>query len=73
MDVPDPLPLRNISVPAEVTAVAGCNCGGTTMHHTDCTIWSMPHEEAMAAVEAAEGRIREFTAALNAKLRAALP
>lgn len=81
MDVPDPLPLRSIPVPAEVTAVTGCTCGGLQWHRAQtiydppgsgCAIWEQPHEQAQAAVDAALDREREWGAALNAKLRAAL-
>jgi hypothetical protein len=79
--VPDSLPLRNIEVPREVTAVAGCTCGGMTFHRTQtnyeppgsgCALWSLPPEQARAAVEAAEDRLCAFTDSLNVKLRAAL-
>jgi hypothetical protein len=78
MDVPDPLPLRNIPVPAEVTAVAGCTCGGTEYHRVQsdydppgsgCSIWAVPPAEAQAAIDAARSRVREFTDALTASLR----
>lgn len=69
MDVPDPLPLRNIEVPAEVTAVIGCSCGGLNWHRDDCTLWGLPYEAKLAAVVAAEARLQEWTAALNARLR----
>jgi hypothetical protein len=67
-EVPDPLPLRTIPVPPEVTAVAGCNCGGLEWHREDCTIWSVPADAAMAAVDAALAREQAFSAELNAKL-----
>ena len=79
--VPDPLPLRSIPVPAEVTAVAGCNCGGLEYHRVQsiydppgsgCSIWSLPHDEAQAAIDAALGREQAFGDGLNAKLREAL-
>lgn len=75
--VPDPLPLRNIPVPAEVTRVEGCTCGGVTFHvaqdrdQPGCAIFSLPPEQAKAAIEAAQDRQAAFTAGLNAKLRAA--
>jgi hypothetical protein len=78
VNIPDPLPLRNVEVPREVTAVAGCTCGGMTFHRAQtaydppgsgCALWSLPPEQARAAVEAAEERLREFTAALNRRLR----
>ncbi len=76
-EVPDPLPLRSISVPLEVTQVEGCDCGGLDHHravdwqHPGCSIWQIPHEQAMAAIDAARERLKAFTAALNAKLDAA--
>lgn len=69
MTVPDPLPLRTITVPPEVTAVAGCNCGGLDWHRTDCTIRSLPSEVAMAAIDAARTRSQAFTDHLNERLR----
>lgn len=78
MNVPDPLPLRTIEVPREVTQVAGCDCGGIDWHrapgfgHPGCSIWQVPHEQAQAAIDAANAREREFTAELNRKLREAL-
>jgi hypothetical protein len=71
-EVPDPLPLRTIPVPQEVTRVDGCDCGGLQWHREDCTIWGVPVAEAKAAVDAAQEREASFTAELNAKLRAAL-
>jgi hypothetical protein len=77
--VPDPLPLRNIPVPPEVTAVTGCDCGGLEWHRLDsaggpgCSIWELPPGEAAANTAAAPERHREHTDALNASLRAALP
>jgi hypothetical protein len=77
MDVPDPLPLRTIPVPREVTQVDGCDCGGIEWHRMDgpygpaCSIWSVPHEQAMAAIAASNERERQFGEALNAKLREA--
>jgi hypothetical protein len=78
MEVPDPLPLRTIEVPREVTQVSGCDCGGLDWHraadalHPGCSIWRIPHDQAMAAIDDAHERDRAFTAALNARLRIAL-
>lgn len=78
MSGPDPLPLRNIPVPREVTAVEGCDCGGLTWHRAEswgkpgCAIWSLPHGQQMAAIDAAEARLKAHTDALNERLRAAL-
>jgi hypothetical protein len=72
VNIPDPLPLRTIAVPREVTRVAGCDCTGSLeLHETPCAIWTLPHEQALAAVNAASDRLREYTAALNARLRSA--
>ena len=80
MDEPNPLPLRNIPVPAEVTRVEGCTCGGLEWHRaqtgydppgTGCAIWSLLHEQVQQAVDDALAREREFGVALNAALRAA--
>ena len=76
--IPDPFPLRTIEVPGEVTRVAGCDCGGLDYHraadwsHPGCSIWQLPHDEAMAAVDDARAREQAFTAGLNEKLQAAL-
>ena len=69
--VPDPLPLRTIPVPPEVTAVTGCDCGGLEWHREDCTIWAVPSADMRAAVDAALGREAAFGAELNARLRGA--
>jgi hypothetical protein len=78
-DVPDPLPLRNIPVPAEVARVDGCTCGGLEYHWAQsvydppgsgCALWSLPHEQVVAAVDAAQDRLAAFTAGLNARLSA---
>ena len=57
-------------VPREVTAVAGCTCGGLQWHREDCTLFSLPYADAQAAVDAAEARLAAYTAHLNAGLRA---
>lgn len=72
MNIPDPLPLRSIPVPPEVTAVAGCDCGGLDWHRDICTIWGVPHANAIAAVANAKDRKRAFTDALNVRLHEAL-
>lgn len=70
---PDPLPLRNIPVPAEVTRVEGCDCGGMEFHRVDCSLYSLPYDGQMAAVDAARDRLASYTADLNARLRQAVP
>ncbi len=70
---PDPLPLRSIPVPAEVTRVEGCDCGGLEWHGAGCSLWSLPCEDQMAAIDAAEARLAAHTADLNARLRQACP
>ena len=78
MTTPDPLPLRNIPVLPEVSAVAGCDCGGLDWHRAEafgqpgCSIWALPPEEQRAAIDAAHARLDAFTESLNAGLRAAL-
>jgi hypothetical protein len=78
VNIPDPLPLRNIEVPREVTAVEGCTCGGMTLHRAQtiydppgsgCALWSVPDDERIAAVEAAEDREAAWGTALNRRLR----
>ena len=68
----DILNLRSRPVPAGVSRVDGCDCGGTTVHVTTCTLWDLPPEQAQAAVEDAERRLREHTDELNRRLHAAL-
>jgi hypothetical protein len=75
--VPDPFPLRNIPVPADVAAVDGCTCGGLEWHRTEagwggsgCALRSLPYEEMRSAVDAARDRLDAYVAALNARLRA---
>lgn len=79
--IPDPLPLRNIPVPAEVTRVEGCTCGGLEYHRAQtiydspgsgCALWALPQDEIRAAVDDALARLDAHTAALNARLRASL-
>jgi len=69
VNIPDPLPLRCIPVPSEVTRVDGCDCGGLEWHAEGCTIWRVPYERAREAVDAALRRETLFTAGLNARLR----
>ena len=78
-EVPDPLPLRSIDVPPEMSQVEGCDCGGVAWHRASswsdpqaCSIWSLPPEQAQANIDAAHERERAFTAELNAKLRAVM-
>lgn len=78
IEIPNPLPLRNIPTPPEVSRVEGCDCGGVQWHrapewnHSGCSIWSVPPDQRQASVDAAEERMRAFSAALTVKLRAAL-
>lgn len=79
-EVPDPLPLRNIAVPLEVSGVEGCNCGGLEWHRTEmfgqgqpgCSIWALTPEQRDAAIKAAHARLSDFTDSLNARLRASV-
>ena len=66
------LSLPAIPVPASVTAVVGCCCGGLDWHAQDCAIWTVSPAEAMAALDDARQRLREYTDNLNRQLRAAL-
>jgi hypothetical protein len=56
------------SIPENVTNVAGCDCGGTNIHVTTCSIFGLPPDEAMAAIQAANDRIQEWTDQLNASM-----
>lgn len=59
---------ESMRVPANVTAVAGCDCGGTNLHVVTCSIFELPPEQAMAAIDAANNRIQEWTDELNASM-----
>lgn len=50
-------------VPKEVTRVAGCDCGGMTMHRKDCAIWNMPDEQRMQVVRESRDRLQMWTSA----------
>jgi len=69
VNVPDPLPLRTIEIPREVTQVEGCSCGGLEWHAEGCPIWQLPQEQALAAVAGARAREKAFGDELNRKLR----
>ena len=68
MNIPDPLPLRNIVIPREITALPECSCGGVEWHTMTCSIRSLSAEQARAAVDAAIEREQAYVAALNAEL-----
>lgn len=69
LDVPDPFPLRSIPIPSEVTAVAGCDCGGLQWHRQDCTIWQAAPEQALGSIMDAQGRLSEWGSRLNQRLQ----
>lgn len=69
MNVPDPLPLRTIEVPREVTQVEGCSCGGLEWHAEGCSIWQLPQDQVLAAADDARTREQAFGDELNRKLR----
>lgn len=77
MSVPGPLPLRTIEVPAELTRVDGCNCGGLSFHrmphmgHPGCSLLARSRDAQLAAIDAALERVSGFTKALNEELREA--
>lgn len=52
-------------IPAGVSQVEGCNCGGVTRHRTDCSLWEMGDEQAAAAISDAEARITAYVANLT--------
>lgn len=57
-------------IPAEVTRVQGCDCGGLNMHRTDCAVWRLDHEQVVANTEAARARLADHMATLNAGVTA---
>ncbi len=71
-DFDDILDLRCRPVPPEISRVEGCDCGGSQWHRTDCAIWQLPRDVALAAVADAERRIAYHTAELNRRLHTAL-
>jgi hypothetical protein len=72
MNAPDPLPLRTIEVPREVIQVKGCSCGGLEWHVEGCSIWRLPRDQALAAIDSARAREQAFGDELNRKLRESL-
>lgn len=67
------LSLPSIPVPASVTAVAGCSCGGSIeWHEQGCGIWKLPPTEGLAAIDDARQRVSEHCEAINRQLHAAL-
>jgi hypothetical protein len=68
MDIPDPLPLRVIIAPT--MAIRGCDCGGSgEWHEVRCSIWKLPDEQRIDAIDAAMEQRRAFAAALGKRLR----
>lgn len=69
-------PLNPPQLSREDRAVAGCSCGGLHLHAAEtiygkgCTIWSLPREQALAAIEDAEQVVKRHGEMLNARLLA---
>lgn len=67
------LDLRTRTVPAEVSCVEGCTCGGLDSHavaapwsgQPGCAIWDLPAEQASAAIGAAKDRLQAHVDDLN--------
>lgn len=66
------LHLPSIPTPPEVSRVDGCSCKGLDWHLNDCTIFSIPREQAEESIAAAHQRLWEYTEALNRQLHAEL-
>lgn len=66
------LHLPVVPVPPEVSQVEGCSCRGLDWHLKDCTIFSVPSEQAKQAVAAAHQRLRDHSDALTRQLHAEL-
>lgn len=58
-------------IPAEVTAVRGCDCGGLSFHTTTCSLGRLPYEVALAAVDEAIARTDDWCRALPLARRSA--
>jgi hypothetical protein len=66
------LHLPTIPVPPELSHVDGCSCSGLDWHLQDCTIFSVPADQAMAAIAAAHQRMRDHADRLTRQLHAEL-
>jgi hypothetical protein len=66
------LHLPVVPTPPEVSRVEGCSCKGLDLHLLDCTIFTVPREQATQAIAAAHRRIQDHTDALNRQLHAEL-
>ncbi|MGW9399368.1 hypothetical protein [Streptomyces sp. NPDC055642] len=66
------LHLPVIPTPPEVAHVEGCSCNGLDWHLENCTIFTVPKEEAKEAIAAAHQRLQEHTDALNRQLHSEL-
>lgn len=68
----DPLDLTPRPIPPEVCRVQGCTCGGIEWHHTGCSIFDLPEDQAAAAVDDARQRMLAYSAERTRNLHAAL-
>jgi hypothetical protein len=66
------LHLPAITPPPEISRVEGCSCNGIDWHLTDCTIFSVPREQAQEAIAAARQRLQDHAAELTRQLHAEL-
>lgn len=66
------LHLPVVPTPPEVSQVEGCSCRGLDWHLKDCTIFTVPREQATQAIADAHQRLRDHTDALTRQLRAEL-
>lgn len=71
-NLPSLLQVPTIPVPPEVSHVDGCSCNGLDWHLKDCTIFSVPREQAAQAIATAHQRLQDRTAALTRQLHAEL-
>lgn len=58
--------MKGVRIPSEVSRVEGCDCGGWLWHAVDCTLNSLPEDQAQAALADAEVRVQAYVAEVKA-------
>jgi hypothetical protein len=66
------LHLPVVPVPPEVSRVEGCSCKGLDLHLQNCTIFTIPREQATQAIAAVHQRLQDHADALTRQLHAEL-